>query len=828
MNFNPLLSLEYFLSFEYSKPMKKIHFFIILPFVAFLVAFLTSPTHANSKPPVTQVFYQVPNIPTPLLPLEGQGFYKPTPEPNSLETTEMLFDLENFQSSIPDLEKSIASWNKVEGFNQSLVGIKQVFDDYRLKLKQGKLLSSWDLQRAINYQKKVTPLVTRAEQLRNDYLSFVSKSDALHKELKDKRLLFKRYLDQCKADATISAHIPTVQKQMQEIDRIVTDLKKVRQSYTLSYQKNYSLLGEISEFKKQTDNEITTLREARFTQNALALFNPDFFVKIRSTTKTELKAKFTEILISPWQQIKERRLEYFQMIGTIIILWLVFKGVKKWFFSDDVYFRPFLFALTLTFVGSTFIFSENLPIIQIAFWILIYVFSAVMIFLLPRHKNERTDLFLLLSLFIYFQISDVIGLPLQFFRLSIFFLSLAIGIYAQIRFAWYKTTRMRYALLCELSALLCFFATLLELFGYHLLALLILQGMVRSVIIIVVSNTVRHYLLKFFQALLNLKLWDKIILIRKSKSALISSSRLVIYALFIAYTLSGLIWIWGSFESYEYARIALWKFGYTSGERTLSFIMILKAFLIVVVSRLISQLIQFGLDADFYPKHKISHGTGKSINSLINYSLWTLTALITISVLGFDLKQLAFIAGALSVGIGFGLQNIVNNFVSGLILLFERPIKVGDSVEVNNKAGVVEKVGLRSTLIRNDARNYFIVPNSDLVTQNITNLSLSETEIRLTIPVVVAHGMPLNTVRDILLSSALAHPLVTKGQEPVVLFTQVSEVGFHFDLSASVSYLSSKKAVISEILFEVDTKFKENGISWANSLKISPTHSKKA
>ena len=127
-------------------------------------------------------------------------------------------------------------------------------------------------------------------------------------------------------------------------------------------------------------------------------------------------------------------------------------------------------------------------------------------------------------------------------------------------------------------------------------------------------------------------------------------------------------------------------------------------------------------------------------------------------MLGLDLGKVAIIAGALSVGIGFGLQNVVNNFVSGLILLFERPIKEGDSVELAAMSGVVEKIGMRASIVRTWQGADVIVPNATFISSEIVNWTLRDELRRIDIPVGVAYGTDPERVLDLLLEVAQQHP----------------------------------------------------------------------
>ena len=191
-------------------------------------------------------------------------------------------------------------------------------------------------------------------------------------------------------------------------------------------------------------------------------------------------------------------------------------------------------------------------------------------------------------------------------------------------------------------------------------------------------------------------------------------------------------------------------------------------------------------------------------------------ALIALSIAGVTFQNLAIIAGALSVGIGFGLQNIVNNFVSGLILLFERPIRTGDWIVVGGVEGHVRRISIRSTQIETFDHADVIVPNSDLISGNVTNWMLRDNYGRVRIPVGVAYGSDTQRVKEILLRVAREHPLVVSNSrvvsDPYVLFLSFGDSSLNFELRAHVRHVDRRLTVLSDLNFAIDDAFREAGV----------------
>ena len=183
--------------------------------------------------------------------------------------------------------------------------------------------------------------------------------------------------------------------------------------------------------------------------------------------------------------------------------------------------------------------------------------------------------------------------------------------------------------------------------------------------------------------------------------------------------------------------------------------------------------------------------------------------------LGLDMTKITIIFGALSVGIGFGLQTIVNNFVSGIIMLFERPVKVGDYIELNGQWAEIKKIGLRSTVVETFDRSEIVVPNSNLISNEVTNWTLTNRSIRLTIPVGVAYGSDVSLVLKTLLECALSNPMLMRNPEPQVLFMSFGESTLDFVLRVWIWNVDDIMLIRSELHQEIDRRFRELGIEIA-------------
>ncbi len=236
------------------------------------------------------------------------------------------------------------------------------------------------------------------------------------------------------------------------------------------------------------------------------------------------------------------------------------------------------------------------------------------------------------------------------------------------------------------------------------------------------------------------------------------------------------------------------------------------AVLFFVAGIVLTRTLQRWLRQRYLPLTDIDPGLKTSIATATGYLGFIAAVVVAFASVGIDLSRLALVAGALSVGIGFGLQSIVNNFVSGLILLVERPIKAGDWIIVGSEEGTVKNINVRATELETFDRATVVIPNSDLISGTVKNWVLGGTMGRVSIVIGVAYGSDAEEVREILRSCAADHPLVMSYPEPKVFLLDFGDSALMFRLDAYLADISDGFGVRSDIRFEILKRFGEAGI----------------
>jgi len=274
----------------------------------------------------------------------------------------------------------------------------------------------------------------------------------------------------------------------------------------------------------------------------------------------------------------------------------------------------------------------------------------------------------------------------------------------------------------------------------------------------------------------------------------------VIQRLSLRGSFSGIIW------AIVNTPLALGSWHFTMGH-------VLMFAFVLWVAFAISRVLRLVLEEEVYGHFRLAPGLHYSISKALHYLILLLGFLVGLGMLGVDLTKLTIVAGAFGVGLGFGLQNIVNNFVSGIILLFERPVKVGDVVQLEGGEGVVRRIGIRASIVRTTSGSEIIVPNAKLISDPVTNWTFSQRRRLITMPISVASETEPRKVMDLLRKVAGGHPQVSKEGQVQALLTKLNDGTANYELRAWTDQSENWEQVRSDLFMSIKSSLAAEGIA---------------
>ena len=482
--------------------------------------------------------------------------------------------------------------------------------------------------------------------------------------------------------------------------------------------------------------------------------------------------------------------------------------------------RPFSAGLFLGAITTTwFYYYGGAP----AIWKLAINTVAVLSFArlagsLVKASWKRQFVYGLMLALVITELLNVLGFPLPLLRLYTVLTALA----GLLLCLWWAGESIRqedaslYTWSLRLGAL--FFAVIIiaELWGKAALAQDLFLSLIDSIATVLVFMLFMYMIRGVLEWVFRSSALRRTTVLYKDLDAIIGRvARLINIAICGLVLLPSLLMILGVYNSLEAATKGLLALGFNLGSQRISVGLLITSAGILYGSFLASWIVQKLLVEEVLARRRVETGVRVSIAKLVHYVLIFVGFVLALLALGFEFTKLTIILSALGVGIGFGLQGVVNNFVSGLILLFERPVRVGDYIEIGGNWAEIQKIGLRATTVQTFDQADVIIPNADLITNQVTNLTLSNRRVRLIIPVGVAYGSDVTLVMETLMACAKTSSNVAKTPEAQVLFLNFGESSLDFELRVWVLDAEERMKVKSELHQEIDRRFREAKIEIA-------------
>jgi small-conductance mechanosensitive channel len=597
------------------------------------------------------------------------------------------------------------------------------------------------------------------------------------------------------------------------------DLITLRLRPMLSVQKQAGKLQiRIDTLTAEIDNCIKVWESTKLVEKTPPMYSPDYAAQL----KNDLQSRFVKGLVEvEWPSVRffERQgwVVSFQLLASLVLIILILRNRMRLRESKRLQYlakRPVSAGVFFGFI-TTSVFYRWMPQVWQLVQLSIICFSfARLIGIVIKKSWKRRFVYALLILIISFQLLEVLFLPISFLRLYTLFTALTILIVC----GWWAAKKGlgKDSLFLTLGfysgSLLLVVVAISEIWGQTEMADYMYVPVIKCGLILVIGWLMIYLASGILEMLLKGTTIQRIKFVQGNADTLLQQLSFLTNVFIGIFILSLSLVTLRIYETPIEAINGMLSLGITLGEQQITVGLLIFALAIIVGGYFISWLVQKAVIGEILGRRHVSRGVQLSISRLFHYAIVSVGFLFAIFTLGFELTQFVIIISALGVGIGFGLQSFVNNFICGLILLFERPVRVGDYVDLNGQWAIIKRIGLRSTTVETFDLANIIIPNNDLINNQVTNWTLSDRFVRVIIPVGVAYGSDVNKVFETLLKCGKSHPNVAKDPEPQVLFRQFGDSALNFELRIWTSDIDNRLALVSDIHRDIDQKFRDAGI----------------
>ncbi|MFZ0944046.1 MAG: mechanosensitive ion channel domain-containing protein [Syntrophobacteraceae bacterium] len=681
--------------------------------------------------------------------------------------------------------------------------------------------AGWNIYRLLDVQRLIQGEKSKLRALLDPISAKLSNLEAIRRNWEDEHTFWQKWQESL-SEAQTEIPPETFNKAVETATTVVQSAADASASVLGLQQELTKQLDEVRRFSIPVDAALKNVRNGTFRKNAPSFFSAELYEPLNTSLWTAIKDGAADA----WKMEREYLPNYdygwiifLQVLVTLTLISLIWRRRKfpektrQWHFIRQ---HPLAFSIFAMQAAALLLYQEATPSWLLLNVALVVFSSSFLISGMLPYAGMRLAVFLLAGVLTISAFLKVISLPAPLYSLYLALICVsAIGVFfrmARLHSAEQGGRLDLFSVGLRVGSLVLFAALLLLFAGFSNLA----NYLVRSAIATIFSFIIAFLLLCLgngcIEVILNQPFVTRLGFFSLFGKALESRLKNLLKAILWIGVFLTLFQLWGIYQSAGQAWGTIFGFKFSIGELTLSLGRILTAALFIYLLVSASWFIRAFLDGEVFPRREIDRGARDAIKKLIHYSLLLFGILMAISLIGLNLTSLAFLTGALGIGVGFGLQNIVNNFVSGLMLLFERPFKVGDMVVVDNETGTVRKIGLRSTVIETSDRSELIVPNSLFISGKVTNWTRSNKIARIRIPVGVAYGSDIQRALSLLKEAAEAEPRVLSDPEPNPLFLRFGDSALEFELHSWIADVRDLLSVRSAICQEIAGRFQAAGI----------------
>ncbi len=602
------------------------------------------------------------------------------------------------------------------------------------------------------------------------------------------------------------------------INRTLELISEKLKSLLALQQKTGDIQSGLYSLRQEVDNLLLAMRGELWSKSADSMFSPDYYSQFDASLWGELRKGFDTL---SWPGRK-----FFQRQGWLFILQILlslavtlnirrnrslFEQDERWRFIAR---RPFAAGIFFGFFSLTLFFKTPPSTWRLALNLILIISLARLLGVFVEKVWRKRVVYALAAFLIATWVLQALRLPLPLFRLYIFITALA-GIFLCLWRAGVSSRRkgpLLYIWALRLGGMIFLGVIIAEIGGYSSLAAHVLKASLSTTFVVLGAWMLMLMARGTLEWIIQTAPLRNIPYLQSKADVIVSRSALLTNVLIGALFTTFILVTWRVYDRPAEAIQGVFGFGFMVGSRKVTLGLVLTAAAVLYGAFLTSWAVQTMLMKGVFTTRELQVGVRISIARLIHYGFVFVGFLLALVALGVHLRDITIIAGALGVGIGFGLQGIVNNFVSGLILLFERPVKVGDYIQLGEKWAEIKRIGLRATVVETLDRSEIVVPNSDLISNQVTNWTLSNRMVRLVIPVGVEYGSDVPLVMETLKEAAMASSKIMRMPEPQVLFVNFGESSLDFELRVWMSNIDDRFTVKSQLHQEIDSRFRQAGI----------------
>ncbi len=639
----------------------------------------------------------------------------------------------------------------------------------------------------------------------------------IRRDWTERRDFWRSWASVLRADPQWQTLAPQVARAEERIRAVVARTAEVFPTLLTVEETLERIRRENLEIVESTEEQRRRRRQDMLVRTAPRLFSPEFGEALRTDIAAPGRGIQARPRLDPAFLVRNAGVVLLQLFAVGVIAYGVRRVRRSGRDGEDwaVLRHPWAIGTFGAVVGLSALYGPPPAAWQLLMWIAIAVSASVLAASLFKNRRLRRIVYILAVFLPVFGVLEWIALPASLFRIILSVAALA-GIPFLLLLARRNARDLGRShwltIALTLGAAMLAVTLVAEVLGFDDLGRWLISSTVATGFVgFVVAFLVR--LLRGALAVLGHRVTEgRYPLVRQALYQLGLRLARLIEAVFVLGALLSVLDAWEIAPSPWKTWQAIAGAGLDVGSLHLTVASLIKGAFVLYVALLASSAVSALLRGKILQRRGIEPGVSDAVARLVHYALVLVGTLLALAVMGVELRSFAIVAGALGVGIGFGLQNIVNDLVCGLVLLFERPVRAGDTVVVGSDWGAIKHIGLRATVVSSYDGSEIVVPNGELVSQRLTNWTLSSRQNRVIVEVGVAYGSDIEKVFGILTAAAEKHPSVLADPAPQILFAGFGDSSLNFEVRVWLPEISLRLPTLSDLRVEIDRQFRAAGV----------------